>query len=553
MARTMDRPLTSPAFQQYVEDELLRAPLLIEQVVESTADHLRRNLSHLGPSHRSASSDLIQALTSHRTHLSKVFASALREQVASDRAKLGVPAAAAAPKPAKPMSLSLVEEDEVAIDVELTNSVVLIKGQAEHELRELRTFVAALVGDLDVAADHNPFRPEAQTKALWAAAQALPIARGWQLHFFRQAVPSLAQVLRQSYAAACSRLEAMGVEPASYRTVILPKGSRRSAGPETTYTPDLYRMRDSMPAPLDEGTPLRYEGQQAAPGSGRRESWREVARQAPNQLDRQAVELVGRLFEAIVTDERVPADVVLMLSRLHGPAMRLTLRDAGVLDQQNHPLWRFVHLVAYEAEMAPDTADPERRRLLRLAQQLIDQISALPDQRPSVYRRAVDVIEDFLRQRLQRRLTSVATQVGALQKLEHQVLDGGEGGPDTLGGMVDLPLMDTVPAEILVAAATANPSQNAAVGAGWLASLEVGAWVRLFLGGRWLHAQLLWVGERGEVWLFGDGASDTTWAVRRGALLRLHAAALAKTLTMRSLLGRAALKVQQQVATQERR
>jgi hypothetical protein len=203
--------------------------------------------------------------------------------------------------------------------------------------------------------------------------------------------------------------------------------------------------------------------------------------------------------------------------------------------------------------MAPDTADPERRRLLRLAQELIDRISAEPDQRPSIYRRAVQSVEEFLRQRLQRRLTAAATQVGALQKLEHQVLDGGDGGPDTLGGMVDLPVMETVPADILVEAASANPPPGSAAGAGWLASLEVGTWVRLFLGGRWLHAQLLWVGDRGEVWLFGDGASDATWAVRRGALLRLHGAALAKTLTMRSLLGRAAYKVQQQVAVQEKR
>jgi len=364
----------------------------------------------------------------------------------------------------------------------------------------------------------------------------------------RQATPPLAAVLRQAYAAASSRLESMGIEPASYRTVISPGGSRRSAGVETTYTPDLYRMRDSMAAPLDEATPLlRYEGQHGT--DVRRESWADVARQAPNRLDRQAIELVSRLFEAIVTDERVPPDVILLISRLHGPAMRLTLRDAGVLDQQSHPLWRFIHLVTYEAEMAPDTADPERRRLLRLAQQLIDQIAAEPDQRPTIYRRAVLAVEDFLRQRLQRRLTGLATQVGVLQKLEHQALDGGDGGPDTIGGMVDLPVMDTVPADVLVEAAADPPPSGPASGV-WLASLEVGTWVRLYLSGRWVHAQLLWIGERGEVWLFGDGASDTTWAVRRGALLRLHAAALAKTLTMRSLLGRAALKVQQQVAVQ---
>ncbi|MBI5721747.1 MAG: DUF1631 family protein [Burkholderiales bacterium] len=545
----MTRPPPSPAFIQYLDDELLRAPLLFDQVIEGTVDQLRRGLAKLGAADRSASSDLIQGLTNHRGRLAEIYTKTLRQQAAEDRARTTT-APALQPRPVRAMNLALVEEDEVAIDVELSHTVEYVKTHAEHELRELRTYIAALVGDLDVSADHNPFRPEVHAKALWTAAQALPTSRGWQMHFMRQATPPLAAVLRQSYAAASSRLESMGVEPASYRTVIMPSGSRRSAGVETTYTPDLYRMRETMPAPLDDGAPLRYEGQQGGAAGAKREVWAEVARQAPNRLDRQAIELVSRLFEAIVTDERVPHDVILLISRLHGPAMRLTLRDAGVLDQQSHPLWRFIHLVTYEAEMAPDVADPERRRLLRLAQQLIDQIAAEPDQRPTIYRRAVQAVEDFLRQRLQRRLTAAATQVGALQKLEHQALDGGEGGPDTIGGMVDLPVMDTVPADILVEAAASEPAPSTGAAGVWLASLEVGTWVRLFLSGRWIHAQLLWIGDRGELWLFGDGGSDATWAVRRGALLRLHGAALAKTLTMRSLLGRAALKVQQQVAVQ---
>jgi hypothetical protein len=549
----MGRPPPSPAFIQYLDDELLRAPLLFDQLVEGATDQLRRNLAALGASERSATSDLIQSLGAHRARLAQIYTSSLREQATAERARQSA-TPALAPKAVKPMNLALVDEEEVAIDVELSNTVEYVKTHAEHELRELRTYVAALVGDLDVSADHNPFRPEVQTKALWTAAQTLPMSRGWQMHFLRQATPALAALLRQNYAAACTRLDSMGIEPASYRTVITPSGSRRSAGVETTYTPDLYRMRETMPAPLDEAGPMRYEGQHGA-SSARRENWMEVARQAPNRLDRQAIELVSRLFEAIVTDERVPPDVILLISRLHGPAMRLTLRDAGVLDQQSHPLWRFIHLVTYEAEMAPDTADPERRRLLRLAQQLIDQIAADPDQRPSIYRRAVQHVEDFLRQRLQRRAAGAATQTGALQKLEHQLLDG-EGGPDTLGGMVDLPVMDTVPADILTeAAATEAMSESPTTPEGrqWLASLEPGTWVRLFLGGRYIQAQHLWTGERGEVWLFGDGASDATWAVRRGALLRLHSSKLAKTLTMRSLLGRAAHKVQQQVAAQEQR
>ena len=56
----------------------------------------------------------------------------------------------------------------------------------------------------------------------------------------RHASQPLAQLLRTSYAASTSRLEGMGVEPAAYRTLILPSGSRRGGrSVETTFSPDL--------------------------------------------------------------------------------------------------------------------------------------------------------------------------------------------------------------------------------------------------------------------------------------------------------------------------
>ena len=184
----MVRPPPSPAFVQYIEDELLRAPLLFEQVAEGTVDALRRHMARLGAADRSATSDLIQGLTTHRGRVAQIYTQTLREQAAQDQARQAAPAPTPAPaRPGRPLALALVEEEEVAVDVELSHTIEYIKTHAEHELRELRTFVAALVGDLDVSADHNPFRPEAHAKALWASAQALPASRSWRMHFMRHA------------------------------------------------------------------------------------------------------------------------------------------------------------------------------------------------------------------------------------------------------------------------------------------------------------------------------------------------------------------------------
>ncbi|MBX3599764.1 MAG: DUF1631 family protein [Rubrivivax sp.] len=545
----MPASAVSPALQQFVDDEMLRAPLLFDQLVEGTMDHARKALPALPPLQRSAIGDLMQALLQHQARLADYFMRSLEEQVRAELSQARPVQAGAAAKPAakKPTTLALVDEDEVALDVELSHTIEAIKSTAEYELRELQAFVSALVGDLDVARDHNPFRAETWARAAWAAAQALPLSRGHQVAFLRHASTPLAQLLRRSYAAACSRLEGMGIEPASYRTMILPAGSRRGARPgETTFSPDLYRMRETMPAPMDSR--LSYDGQLPDAGA-RRERWTDIARHTSNRVDRQAIELVSRLFDAMQADERVPRDVGLLISRLHGPAMRLTLRDGDMLDQDKHPLWRFVNRLAYEAEMAPDPDDPERVRLLKVAQATIDQLASEPEQTSALYKWANERLDGFLRQRLTRRLTAAASHVGALQKLEDK-LAAGHTVPSTLHGMLDVPHLDTVPAELIpeTPPTAPVPAEGAARDA-WLDELQPGHWVRMFLQGRWVHAQLLWPGERREIWLFGDGASDATWAVRRAALALMREQGLLKGLKQRSIVGTAAARVQQQVSS----
>jgi hypothetical protein len=554
----MSLPAPSPLFQQFVEDELLRAPMLFDQVVDAVVDGERRRLAHLHGAQRNTIGEMLQAVAVQRLRQGDYFLRSLREQVQAElrrgrRADTGAHASLARPRV---QALALVDEDEVAVEVELSHTIELVKSTAEYELRELQTFVAAMVGDLDMAQDHNPFRPAAFARATWAAAQALPLSRGHQIVFMRQCAEPLAQLLRTSYAASASRLESQGVEPAAYRTLILPSGSRRGGRSVlSTFSPDLQRMRETMPAPLDTPAPAAAPARAPAPprpGAAPAERWTDIARGATQRADRQAVELVSRLFEAMVADRRLPQDVVLLISRLHGPAMRLAVRDRSLLDHDTHPLWRFLNQLAFNAGMAPEAEDPERQALLRTAQATIDQLASEPVQHAGLYRWAWERLEVFLGKRLQRRQALLATQIAVLQKADAQRRAGHlphEAAPSTFGGALDAHHLDTVPAEFIDTHALAQPSGPTEAEA-WLAGLAVGEWVRVFLNGRWLQAQLLWRGEDRHTLLFGDGASDETWAVRARALLRLHGHGLVKTLRVRSLVGSAAQRVQQDVAAE---
>jgi hypothetical protein len=145
----------------------------------------------------------------------------------------------------------------------------------------------------------------------------------------------------------------------------------------------------------------------------------------------------------------------------------------------------------------------------------------------------------------------VQYRIEALQHLEDKLL-ASSAAPTTLHGLLDVPQLDTVPADLMDGFEPVKGASDEAKQ--WLDNLRPGQWVRMFLQGRWVHAQLLWPGERGEVWLFGNGnthANHATWAVRRGALLMMKENMLAKTLKQRSFVGSAAARVQKQLAQAE--
>ncbi len=554
----------------YIEDELLRAPAIWGQLLDAVLDQARQARASMTQIARIGIDDTTRLLQENWSRMAAAYLGSLRVQAQRAFPSTSPPASKseAGGGRAKKMVLELVGLDSIALDVELSKLIQAIKDEAEDELRDLQAFLAALVGDMDIEEDHNPLHPAAHGRALRTAAQAMRASLQQQLGFVRMATQPFAQLLRHAYEASCTRLAQAGIEPASHRCVVSPDGKRRlQILPDVVYVPDLQRIRDAMPRfarsalASDPGRVARttVEGQVVAQlvrgvartgavegGAPPSEQVNEQAREhlARGTTDRQAVDLVNQIFKAFPLDERVPGDVLEIITSLRGPAMRLALRDASVLDWREHPLWRLVHLFAYQAEMVPKRDEPERLRWLEFGHQTIDELAAASAQKTSSYRVALERMEAFLRQRLANRCAGLAARFEALQSTEAG-LAATQGG-----GATKAPNLDTVLAALLPRTPPGPPSADEARVAAetWFKGLVPGQWLRLLIKGTWLHAQLLWQGERRQIIVLGDGATETTWALRRSVLLTLHRHGLAKTLQMRSLVGTAAMRVQEQIA-----
>jgi hypothetical protein len=541
---------TNPQLQGFIEDELARAPLLIDEVLQQLVDAPLRFPPNASTTERQAVLDTREALQRARPAMVRAFSQTLREQVTSTAeqqaaAVRGIPLAEA-----DELSLSLVDEGEVAMDVALQRTTVMIHSAAEYELRELGSYTSALVGDVHVAYDTNPLRPEAYARALAAAARALPRPPAEQLAVMHDCAMPLSQALRKAYAGAAGRLEDQGITPAVHRTIIMPPGMapRGPSAPPPPPPADLHLLRDSMPVPLDMepgGGPAATPPAAPVAPAARPAVQRPAAPPHATRVDHQLIELLTRLFDAILADRTLPPDVQRLLSRLHTSAVRVALRDPAMLDSYGHPVWEFMDRLVFDASR--HAAEPElQAKFMGYAESLVDHMVREPAQDAALYRWGVGRLDAFAEHLLGQHARASQQQIDQLRTQAMQ--RGGAGhAADTGGGHtqpLDVGTLDTVPAELID---LPPPSGHAAGAAQPLPALQPGEWLHLFLQGQWRELQLLWTDGRGEAWLFRQ-PGGRTWALRRAALERLNDAGLAEPLEPPSLVQHAAQQVLRQVA-----
>jgi hypothetical protein len=455
----------APALQRFVDDELDRAPALIDRVVVGTLQLLRDTKdSALSAGERSQQFILVEGLQTHGTAYRQRFHEALTSGVGASIDELsGEPSGAA---PLAGGGLELMDESRVEIDIEISRAMQLIDTTAEWELRELQTFTSTLVGQSHVTAASNPLRPLVYATALWEAACVVSPLPALRMTLLRVSAGVCAGLLKSAWAAACTRLEAQGVEPGIYRTVLLTPGSAdaRSAAPADVGKPDtIARLLASMPggaaelqvgvgnAALAMGSPMprsiahpvRPEFEQALarldellrhlprPGQETRESADALARRmnlhrvalaasAAAPGERQVIELVSRLFDSILADPQVPASFLTLLARLQASALRVALSDPAMLGSTQHAVWHLLDRIGEIGAAYPQAGDPRGTALLGLCHALVEPLAraAAPD--AAAYRRAEAQLDAFLNDQLQAQLRAAQPVVQALQSSERR-------------------------------------------------------------------------------------------------------------------------------------
>ncbi|MBX3604125.1 MAG: DUF1631 family protein [Piscinibacter sp.] len=383
----------APQLQRFVDEELARAAGLIERCLAGTLTLLRDH-GGLTPREREHHFEIVEALQGGATRYRQAFGDALREAVLRAPQE---PAAAAGG------GLVLMDESRVEVDIEISRALQIIDSTAEWELRELQTFTSTLAGQQHVSAESNPLRPLAFATALWEAACAVAPTFAQRATLLRVSAGVMAGLLKTAWAAASSRLEAQGVQPGIYRTVILAaplalpeRGAAAAPATPSPRTGALGRLLDGLTNQAPGGRP----------GGG----------------EKAVVDLLSRLFALMQADTAVPVACRPLIGRLQFAALRVAVQDPAMLDTPEHPVWQLMNRLAAAGSTYPTEGDRRLATLLAFAEALTEEIARAPAADVTTFRRALTRLDAFLAEQLQWQLREAQPSVESLQRAERREL-----------------------------------------------------------------------------------------------------------------------------------
>ena len=455
--------LIAPVLQRFVDDELARTPALVERTLAGALQLLRDATdTALSPNERSHHFELVEALQRHAAAFQRAFINALNGQVAQALLEQqGNPAAEIA---AAAGGLELMDESRVEVDIEISRAMQLIDTTAEWELRELQTFTSTLIGQQHVSAESNPFRPLVYATALWEATcviTAVPVQRATLL---RVCAGVIAGLLRNAWAAACTRLESQGVEPGIYRTVLLTpaaavgrnpalpdagkpgaltsllarmpggaaelrlgiggggsaagtggSGSAMTAAHTAEFEQALARL-DAMPPELPEPTPPQVGF--ATPANRLAVHRAALVASAGAPVERQTIELLSRIFDAVLTDPQVQPSFQAVLARMQASALRVALREPAMLESHQHAVWLLFDRIGEVSAGHPRPGDARGAALLLCCNALAEELARASAPDGALYRRALNRLDLFLAEQLMAQLRDAEAAVAALRLAE---------------------------------------------------------------------------------------------------------------------------------------
>ncbi len=149
---------------------------------------------------------------------------------------------------------------------------------------------------------------------------------------------------------------------------------------------------------------------------------RDELRQASSgTLDHMVIDVVGSLFDQILSDTRVPPQMARQIARLQLPVLRVALADPSFFSSRKHPVRRFVNRIASLACAFDDFDEGPGQQFLARVRDLVQEIIEGDFDQVDVYAAKLTLLEAFIEQQNEDDVQSHGEAVSVLDGKESEL------------------------------------------------------------------------------------------------------------------------------------
>jgi hypothetical protein len=147
----------------------------------------------------------------------------------------------------------------------------------------------------------------------------------------------------------------------------------------------------------------------------------ELRQAATGSLDHMVIDVVGGLFDQILSDPKVPPQMARQIGRLQLPVLRAALGDPTFFSSRRHPVRRFVNRIA-SLGVAFDTLDSDDgKAFLKLVKDLVQEIVEGDFDQIQLYEQKLDALEVFVVDQNRREVQREGNADEVLARKENQL------------------------------------------------------------------------------------------------------------------------------------
>lgn len=127
----------------------------------------------------------------------------------------------------------------------------------------------------------------------------------------------------------------------------------------------------------------------------------ELMQASSGKLDHMVIDVVGSLFDQILSDTRVPPQMARQIARLQLPVLRVAMNDATFFSSRRHPVRRFVNRIASLSCPFDDFEEDPGRQFLSRVKELVQEIVEGDFDQIELYTAKLEELEQFIGQQTQ--------------------------------------------------------------------------------------------------------------------------------------------------------